>query len=83
MMMAGRYTINEKEIEINWVPGTEKLSQTLEQLLEEQEYDVCQLKKLAIVLLVTAIPFHEDDANRQLAFWKRSVQLINSLNEDI
>ena len=42
-----------------------------------------KLKKLAIVLLVTAIPFHEDDTNRQIAFWKRSVQLIDSLNEDI
>jgi glucose-1-phosphate thymidylyltransferase len=83
MMMAGRYKVDQKGIEINWVPGTEKLSQTLEQLLEEQEYDVCQLKKLAIVLLVTAIPFHEDDTNRQIAFWKRSVQLIDSLNEDI
>lgn len=79
MMMAGRYTVKDKIVEIDWVPGTDKLSSILEQLLEEQNYDVIQLKKLAIVLLVTAIPFHEDDPNRQMAFWKRSVQLIDSL----
>ena len=81
MIMADRFTIDAEtdSVKIDWVGETEKLSAFLEAELEALGYDVLLLKKLAIVLLVTAIPFHEDNAMRQTAFFYRALQLINQL----
>ena len=77
MIMADRYEISEKEVKINWVGDTWKLSSFLETELENHGYDVHLLKRLAIVLLVTAIPFHSDNPKRQKAFFYRALNLIN------
>jgi dTDP-glucose pyrophosphorylase len=86
MIMAKRYTWGKNEykndtIEINWVPGTEKLSEFLEAELESHGYEVYLLKRLAVMLLITAIPFHADDPDRQKAMFVRGKQLIKELSE--
>jgi glucose-1-phosphate thymidylyltransferase len=83
MIMADRYEIIGKEVKINWVGDTWKLSGFLQSELENLGYDVNLLKKLAIVLLVTAIPFHSDNPKRQKAFFYRALNLIKTINESI
>jgi dTDP-glucose pyrophosphorylase len=83
MLMADRFEIKGKTVEINWVGNTEELGNFLENELNNHGYDVALLKKLAIVLLVTAIPFHSDNPNRQSAFFYRALNLINENNESI
>ena len=79
MILAGRYSWkSEEEVEICWVPGTEGLSNFLESELKSHGYDVELLKKLAVLLLITAIPFHTEDSDRQKAMFARGNQLINS-----
>lgn len=78
MIMADRYEIVGKEVKINWVGDTWKLSAFLETELTNHGYDVELLKRLAIILLVTAIPFHADNPQRQKAFFFRALNLINS-----
>ena len=80
MIMAGRYTWkSEDEVEIDWVPGTETLSSFLESELRSHGYDVDLLKRLAVLLLITAIPFHADDLDRQKAMFARGKELIKEL----
>ena len=80
MMMADRFTIiNDKYVDVHWVGDTHKICYFLENILESNGYDVKLLKKLAIVLLVTAIPFHSDNLNRQKAFYFRALNLIETL----
>lgn len=80
MIVAKRYKwVDENKIEINWVAGTENLSTFLENELKEHGYDVHMLKRLAVLLLITAIPFHADDPDRQKAMFARGKELINSL----
>jgi hypothetical protein len=80
MIMANRYKKNADEtVTIDWVPGTEKLSEFLEQELKNKGYDVYMLKRLSVLLLMTAIPFHADDKNRQEAMFARGKQLIKEL----
>jgi hypothetical protein len=81
MIMADRYILFSETCSIDWVPGTENLSSMLVEQLTEQFYDVNLLKRLAIVLLITAIPFHADDKNRQEAFWLRGIELIEALKD--
>jgi hypothetical protein len=80
--MAGRYEIQDKVVKINWVGDTEQLSTFLENELASHGYDVTLLKKLAIVLLVTAIPFHEDSPKRQKAFYYRALNLMKTLQSN-
>lgn len=91
MIMADRYTLNifEKEeveptkhVTIDWVGDSESLSDFLIVELLGYGYDVELLMKLAIVLLVTAIPFHADSPKRQSALFYRSLDLINELKTD-
>ena len=79
MIMAGRYRIVNDEVIIDWVGDTANLCGFLEQELVEC-YDVTLLKKLAIVLLVTAIPFHADSVERIRAFYLRALGLIKEIN---
>ena len=80
MIMANRYHWkSEDEIEIDWVPGTENLSAFLESELKVHGYDVDLLKRLAVLLLITAIPFHADNLDRQKAMFARGKQLIENL----
>ncbi len=82
MIMANRYKKNaDGTVTIDWVPGTEKLSEFLEQELKNKGYDVNLLKRLSVLLLMTAIPFHADDTNRQEAMFARGKQLIKELND--
>jgi hypothetical protein len=37
------------------------------------------LKRLSVLLLITAIPFHADNPERQQAMFARGRQLINNL----
>jgi hypothetical protein len=83
MMMADRYKIVGNKVEIDWVNDTDKLSQYLCSELNDHGYDVQLLKKLAIVLLVTAIPFHADNPHRQKAFYYRALNLIDDINGTI
>jgi glucose-1-phosphate thymidylyltransferase len=80
MIMADRYIIENEQVTIDWVGDTHHLSSFLEKELEEHGYDVKLLKKLAIVLLVTAIPFHSDNLQRQKAFFYRALNLIKEIN---
>ena len=81
MIMANRYKYDaDKEtVTIDWVPGTENLSTFLENELKIRGYDVDLLKRLAVLLLITAIPFHADDKKRQMAMFARGKQLIQEL----
>lgn len=83
MIMANRYTWKtDEEVEIDWAPGTEDLSEFLEAELKGHGYDVKILKRLAIVLLITAIPFHSDSFERQQALYYRGLNLIKKLNKN-
>jgi len=82
MIMSDRYEYVNENIQINWVKDSEKMESYLVRLLEQHGYDVDLLKRLAIVLLITAIPFHKDRPVRQQAFWNRGVDLINQLRND-
>jgi glucose-1-phosphate thymidylyltransferase len=77
MIMANRYWWDGEEVNIEWVPGTEELCRFLEAQLQELDYDVELLKKLSVVLLITAIPFHQDNQERQKAMFSRGIQLIS------
>lgn len=80
MIIANRYQwVNSGEIQIDWVPGTEKLSAFLESELAERGYDIQMLKSLAILLLINAIPFHADNPERQKAMFARGKGLINEM----
>jgi hypothetical protein len=83
MMMADRYKTyingDRGKTEINWADDTSKILEILETLLIKEGYDLILLKKLSVVLLITAIPFHKDNKQRQLAFWRRGVYLIQDL----
>lgn len=82
MIMANRYRWNEDgELIIDWVPGTENLSEFLEAELKEHGYNVEMLKKLAILLLITAIPFHADSPDRQKAMYMRGKSLIQEMQK--
>ena len=77
MIVANRYSWDGEDVTIDWVPGTESLSTFLESELQGHGYDVDLLKRLAILLLITAIPFHADNPDRQKAMFARGRQLIN------
>ena len=78
MIMADRYTIKDDIVTIDWVGETWKLQDFLTTELHDYGYDTQLLKKLSIVLLVTAIPFHQDNPERQRAFYLRALNLINT-----
>ena len=84
MMMAERYRIVKKEnveyVEIDWVENTQYLQHFLISELQDHGYYVPLLKDLAILLLLTASPFHADDPRRQKAFLIRCLNLIESKN---
>jgi len=84
MIMANRYVVKDShsKIEIDWVPGTQDLSKFLESELHNLGYDVDLLKRLAIMLLITAIPFHADDKVRQRALYVRGKALINEIQKN-
>ena len=82
MIMAKRYTIEDDEVKIDWVPGTENLCSFLESELECHGYNVNLIKRLAILLLITAIPFHADDPERQMAMYLRGKQLAQKLQNE-
>ena len=84
MMMADRYNINSYSstnniVEIKWIYEIKRSLEILESLLLNEGYDLVLLRKLSVVLLITAIPFHEDNKERQLVFWKRGVDLASEL----
>ena len=82
MLMADRYKIVKREnaeyVEIDWVENTEDLQHFLVSELLDNGFDVNLLKDLAILLLLTAIPFHTDSPRRQQAFFTRCLNLIES-----
>jgi glucose-1-phosphate thymidylyltransferase len=84
MLIADRYKIvkkdNQEVVEINWVENSKELHLFLKELLNELGYDTELLERLAILLLLTAIPFHSDDPNRQRAFLIRCINLIKEKN---
>jgi glucose-1-phosphate thymidylyltransferase len=84
MMMAERYKIVKssggEKVEIDWVDDTQRLNTFLMIELQHHRYDVSLLKDLAILLLLTAIPFHADDPRRQKAFLVRCINLIEKQN---
>jgi hypothetical protein len=84
MMMAERYQIVKREnvevVEIDWVENTNQLQHFLIAELQDHGYHIPLLKDLAILLLLTAIPFHADDPRRQKAFLTRCLNLIESKN---
>lgn len=80
MIMANRYTWDaDGNVIIDWVPGTENLSQFLESELKMHGYNVEMLKRLSILLLITAIPFHADNPDRQKAMYIRGKALIQEM----
>lgn len=83
MIMANRYKWDNENLIIDWVPGTENLSTFLESELQTLGYDVDLLKRLAILLLITAIPFHIDNPDRQKAMYAQGKKLIENLANSI
>lgn len=82
MILANRYSWDSVgSLHIDWVPGTENLSDFLETKLQEEGYNVDQLKRLAILLLITAIPFHADNPDRQQAMYARGTTLIQEMQK--
>ncbi len=79
MLMNDRYVKNDNTIEIIWSKDSKSIENYLEKELLEYGYDILLLKKLSVILLITAIPFHQDRPDRQEAFWLRGLQLINEL----
>lgn len=79
MIIAKRYRIDGLELHIDWAPGTERLTDFLESELTQLGYDVDLLKRLAILLLVTAIPFHADEPERQIVMAMRGKSLAQKL----
>jgi dTDP-glucose pyrophosphorylase len=56
-----------------------KLSNYIKQKLSEYGYDWEQIFHLSIVLIITCIPFHYDDPQRQRAFWLHALERIKSI----
>ena len=87
MMMAERYRVIKKDnvefIEIDWVENANHLQHFLSAELQDHGYHVPLLKDLAILLLLTAIPFHSDDLRRQRVFLTRCLNLIESKNTNL
>jgi dTDP-glucose pyrophosphorylase len=81
MIIDGRYHWDNEtcEFSIDWIDGSDDLLQYMEKELEEYGHDVALLKRLSILLLLTAIPFHEDSERRQRAMYSRALQLIESI----
>jgi len=81
MIIDGRYHWDDEtgEFFIDWIDGSDDLLQYLEGELQEYGHNVDLLKRLSIVLLLTAIPFHADSERRQFAMYARACQLINNL----
>ena len=52
----------------------------LKRRFTEYGYDWEQIFKLAIILMVTCIPFHSEDSQRQRAFWSIAVKRIKALS---
>jgi len=82
MIMAKRYSMFGDSITIDWVPGTENLADFLENELAREGYDTTLIKRLSILLLLTAIPFHADDQERQRAMLLQGRALITSLQKN-
>jgi len=78
-ILANQYKEEGSELKILW--DENKINEILSFIFKELEiydFDVEQIKRLSIVLIVTCLPFHADDKKRQLAFWKRGINLIKS-----
>ncbi len=80
MILAERYRVINRIVHIDWVGDTQHLSTIIENGLHALGYDVHLLKKLSVLLLLTAIPFHNDNPHRQKVFLLRCLDLINILN---
>jgi len=58
-----------------------QMCQHLKKRLTEYGYNWEQIFKLSIVLVITCIPFHAEDRQRQRAFWSMAVNRIKSIND--
>jgi len=56
-----------------------QMCQHLKKKFTEYGYDWQQIFKLAIMLVITCIPFHAEDRQRQRAFWSVALSRIKSL----
>jgi dTDP-glucose pyrophosphorylase len=79
LIVAGQYHWIGRKLIIDWPPGTQSLSEFLEDELKRFGYDTDILKRLSILLLITAIPFHTDNPQRQQAMYSRGEALIKEL----
>lgn len=57
-----------------------QMCQHMKKKFTEYGYDWEQIFKLAIVLIITCIPFHSEDEQRQRAFWSMAVNRIKALS---
>lgn len=80
-ILAGNYKLTDnKELKLYKDNNLNiKLSNYFKIKLKEYGYNPDQIFKLAIVLMITCIPFHYDDKQRQLAFWIQGLNKIKTL----
>ena len=85
MIGIGRYHIENNKVILHW--DEEKQKKILVNMLIKLNgygYDMGNVKRLAIMLFLTCIPFHQDNPERCKAFWLRAMNLINEefINEN-
>ena len=79
-ILANNYRIeNNKVIFYKNNDLSNQICRYLKTKFSEYGYNWEQIFKLAIVLIITAIPFHSDDLKRQRAFWLIGLEKIKSI----
>lgn len=82
-ILAGNYKIeNNKVILFRDTRIHSRVCEFLKKELTSYGYDWVEIFKLATVLIITCIPFHADDPQRQLAFWLIAIERIKWFNTE-
>jgi len=77
-IVAGNYYIDSDDT-IKFFKGqdlTNKIIKHIKRKLTEYGYEWEQIFRLSILLIITCIPFHSDNPERQRAFWKIATEKI-------
>lgn len=75
-ILAENYEIINDEVVIS---KSVNLSKIYDNILMDNGFNPTQIKKISISLLLSCLPFHEEDERRQRTMWTVGVKLIKSL----
>lgn len=76
-ILSGKYTYNQNEVKVIKTDNKEKILKYIELLLtDEYKYNIEEIKRLSIILLMTSVPFHEDNNILQKVIINHALNLI-------